>query len=48
MKVAELLVNNGFKEAYAIKGGISGKRGWRVSSSLSKQSCISLHLIFIY
>ncbi|CAO2818955.1 unnamed protein product [Amaranthus hypochondriacus] len=29
MKVAELLVNNGFKEAYAIKGGISGKSGWR-------------------
>lgn len=29
IKVAELLVNNGFKEAYAIKGGVSGKNGWR-------------------
>ncbi|XP_021762778.1 rhodanese-like domain-containing protein 4A, chloroplastic [Chenopodium quinoa] len=29
IKVAELLVKNGFKEAYAIKGGISGKNGWR-------------------
>ncbi|XP_010678998.2 rhodanese-like domain-containing protein 4A, chloroplastic [Beta vulgaris subsp. vulgaris] len=29
IKVAELLVKNGFKEAFAIKGGISGKNGWR-------------------
>ncbi|KAK9281280.1 hypothetical protein L1049_004177 [Liquidambar formosana] len=29
MKVAELLFKNGFKEAYAIKGGIGGKDGWR-------------------
>ncbi|XP_010251414.1 PREDICTED: rhodanese-like domain-containing protein 4, chloroplastic isoform X3 [Nelumbo nucifera] len=29
MKVAELLVKNGFKEAYAIKGGIKGKNGWQ-------------------
>ncbi|PON65928.1 Rhodanese-like domain containing protein [Trema orientale] len=28
MKVAELLFKNGFKEAYAIKGGIAGKKGW--------------------
>ncbi|XP_006858740.2 rhodanese-like domain-containing protein 4A, chloroplastic isoform X1 [Amborella trichopoda] len=31
MKVAKLLVENGFKEAYAIKGGIMGKDGWQVS-----------------
>ncbi|CAK9139447.1 unnamed protein product [Ilex paraguariensis] len=29
MKVAELLVKNGFKEAYAIRGGIRGKKGWQ-------------------
>lgn len=29
MKVAELLVKNGFKEAYAIRGGIQGKNGWQ-------------------
>ncbi|KAL2936110.1 Rhodanese-like domain-containing protein 4A chloroplastic [Bienertia sinuspersici] len=34
IKVAELLVNNGFKEAYAVKGGVSGKSGWRVPSWL--------------
>ncbi|KAJ4897548.1 hypothetical protein Rs2_24342 [Raphanus sativus] len=28
MKVAELLVENGFKEAYYIKGGARGKNGW--------------------
>ncbi|GAA0139309.1 hypothetical protein LIER_00881 [Lithospermum erythrorhizon] len=28
IKVAELLVNKGFKEAYAIRGGIRGKNGW--------------------
>ncbi|PWA36141.1 rhodanese-like domain-containing protein [Artemisia annua] len=28
MKVAELLVNNGFKEAYAIRGGVRGDNGW--------------------
>ena len=30
MKVAELLVENGFKEAYYIKGGARGKNGWLV------------------
>lgn len=30
LKVAELLVKNGFKEAYAIKGGVRGKEGWQV------------------
>lgn len=30
MKVAELLFKNGFKEAYAIRGGIRGKNGWQV------------------
>ena len=30
LKVAELLVKNGFKEAYAIKGGLRGKDGWQV------------------
>ncbi|XP_044358897.1 rhodanese-like domain-containing protein 4A, chloroplastic isoform X2 [Triticum aestivum] len=29
MKVAELLFNNGFKEAYAIKGGLRGPDGWQ-------------------
>lgn len=29
MKVAELLVKNGFKETYAIRGGIRGKNGWQ-------------------
>ncbi|KAL3531027.1 hypothetical protein ACH5RR_010349 [Cinchona calisaya] len=29
MKVAELLAKNGFKEAYAVKGGIRGKKGWQ-------------------
>ncbi|AQK99038.1 Rhodanese-like domain-containing protein 4A chloroplastic [Zea mays] len=28
-KVAELLVENGFKEAYAIKGGLRGPEGWQ-------------------
>ncbi|KAK1436984.1 hypothetical protein QVD17_02768 [Tagetes erecta] len=28
MKVAELLFNNGFKEAYAIRGGVRGDNGW--------------------
>lgn len=30
MKVAELLFKNGFKAAYAIKGGVRGKKGWMV------------------
>lgn len=30
MKVAELLVSGGIKAAYAIKGGIRGKKGWQV------------------
>lgn len=30
MKVAELLVKSGFKEAYAIKDGVRGKKGWLV------------------
>ncbi|XP_047323636.1 rhodanese-like domain-containing protein 4A, chloroplastic [Impatiens glandulifera] len=29
MKVAELLVKNGFKETYAVRGGIRGKNGWQ-------------------
>ncbi|KAI4319277.1 hypothetical protein MLD38_032898 [Melastoma candidum] len=28
LKVAELLFRKGFKEAYAIKGGVLGKKGW--------------------
>lgn len=28
MKVAELLFKNGFREAYAIRGGVRGKNGW--------------------
>lgn len=29
-KVAELLIKNGFKEAYYIRGGARGKNGWLV------------------
>lgn len=29
IKVAELLVKNGLKEAYSIRGGIRGKKGWK-------------------
>ncbi|KAG5567170.1 hypothetical protein RHGRI_002656 [Rhododendron griersonianum] len=29
MEVAELLFKNGFKEAYAIRGGVRGKKGWQ-------------------
>ncbi|CAN4093283.1 unnamed protein product [Withania somnifera] len=29
IKVAEILVKSGFKEAYAIRGGIRGKKGWQ-------------------
>ncbi|CAL4972745.1 unnamed protein product [Urochloa decumbens] len=29
LKVAELLVENGFKEAYAIQGGLRGPEGWQ-------------------
>ncbi|KDP45207.1 hypothetical protein JCGZ_15072 [Jatropha curcas] len=28
MRAAELLFKNGFKEAYAIRGGVRGKKGW--------------------
>ncbi|KAJ0110365.1 hypothetical protein Patl1_03172 [Pistacia atlantica] len=30
LTAAELLFKNGFKEAYAIKGGVRGKQGWLV------------------
>ncbi|PSR86288.1 Rhodanese-like domain-containing protein 4A [Actinidia chinensis var. chinensis] len=29
LQVAELLYKNGFKEAYAIRGGVRGKNGWQ-------------------
>ncbi|XP_057513222.1 rhodanese-like domain-containing protein 4A, chloroplastic isoform X2 [Actinidia eriantha] len=29
LQVAELLYKNGFKEAYAIRGGVRGKKGWQ-------------------
>ncbi|KAJ1286582.1 hypothetical protein BS78_03G363600 [Paspalum vaginatum] len=29
LRVAELLVENGFKEAYAVKGGLRGPEGWQ-------------------
>ncbi|KAF8664074.1 hypothetical protein HU200_054983 [Digitaria exilis] len=29
LRVAELLIENGFKEAYAIKGGLRGPEGWQ-------------------
>ncbi|XP_077225369.1 rhodanese/Cell cycle control phosphatase superfamily protein isoform X2 [Tasmannia lanceolata] len=29
LKVAEILFKSGFKEAYAIKGGLRGKNGWQ-------------------
>ncbi|XWS47128.1 hypothetical protein CRYUN_Cryun14cG0126400 [Craigia yunnanensis] len=28
LKAAELLYQNGFKKAYAIRGGVRGKKGW--------------------
>ncbi|XP_078441157.1 rhodanese/Cell cycle control phosphatase superfamily protein isoform X2 [Wolffia australiana] len=34
LKVAEMLVKNGFKEAYAIKGGLLGKDGWQAIQGL--------------
>jgi len=42
MKVAELLFKNGFKEAYAIKGGVRGQQGWMVwsFSSFSYACCL--------
>lgn len=30
LKVAELLFKKGFREAYAIRGGVKGKNGWLV------------------
>lgn len=38
MKVAELLVKNGFKEAFAVRGGIRGNKGWQVFLSTSLTS----------
>jgi hypothetical protein len=38
LKVAELLFNNDFKEAYAIKGGLRGAEGWQVSYSSVRNS----------
>lgn len=35
-----MLFNNGFKEAYAIKGGLRGKDGWQVCFSLLPGSII--------
>lgn len=38
--MAELLFKNGFKEAYAIEGGLRGKDGWQVSFSMfNRQLC---------
>ncbi|XP_022771582.1 rhodanese-like domain-containing protein 4A, chloroplastic isoform X2 [Durio zibethinus] len=31
LKAAELLYQNGFKEAYAIRGGVRGQKGWLVA-----------------
>ncbi|XVF81329.1 hypothetical protein PTKIN_Ptkin15bG0147300 [Pterospermum kingtungense] len=35
LKAAELLYQNGFKEAYAIRGGVMGNKGWLVSVFIS-------------
>ena len=35
LKAAELLFKSGFKEAYGIKGGVAGKKGWLVSLTFS-------------
>jgi hypothetical protein len=40
MKVAELLFKNGFKEAYAIKGGVRGQQGWMVCPFSSVLLCL--------
>ena len=39
MKVAELLAKNGLKEAYAIRGGIRGNKGWQVLLSTYFDIC---------
>lgn len=43
LKVAELLFNNGFKEAYAIKGGLRGPEGWQVS-----HCAVNCSIIFLF
>lgn len=49
MKVAELLVENGFKEAYYIKGGARGKNGWLVCCLLMFWLLVErLHWLFMF
>lgn len=49
LKVAELLFKNGFKEAYAIEGGLRGKDGWEVSPLSLSEICSFVRLyIYIY
>jgi hypothetical protein len=48
VKVAELLFNNGFKEAYAIKGGIRGPEGWQVSYDTGFKAIIGAHNIMLF
>ncbi|CAH9073482.1 unnamed protein product [Cuscuta europaea] len=43
IKVAELLVKSGFKEAYAVRGGLRGNKGWQVIS-LSILNVLSLRI----
>lgn len=52
LEVAELLFKNGFKEAYAIRGGVRGTNGWQVRFFLFRMVytfmwglCILVYLI---
>lgn len=46
LKVAELLFKNGFKGAYAIKGGVRGKKGWIVCFLLLLYYCFASRALF--
>ncbi|XP_008788262.2 rhodanese-like domain-containing protein 4A, chloroplastic [Phoenix dactylifera] len=43
LEVAELLFKNGFKEAYAIKGGLRGKDGWQAIQETLLPPSVHVH-----
>ncbi|CAL9125990.1 unnamed protein product [Musa textilis] len=43
LKLAELLYKNGFKEAYAIKGGLRGKDGWQAIQETFLPPSVHVH-----
>lgn len=47
LKVAELLYKSGFKEAYAIKDGVRGKKGWLVCNFSFHATLLLLNLGFL-